>query len=72
MAETELFFSTHHADLCRNQVAKSVEPPHVGFQVGGFFLLVTEARLLNKMRARTHIHTYTPQVSATIGNSTIN
>lgn len=36
------WFSTHHADLSRYEVAQSVEPFHVGLQVLG---LITETGL---------------------------
>lgn len=36
----------HHADLCCYQVTQPVEPPDVGFKVGGFLLLLAERWLL--------------------------
>lgn len=44
--------AAHHADLSGHQVTQPVEPPDISLHVGGFLLLVTEARLLKTRRDR--------------------
>ena len=44
---------THHADLCGHQIAESVEPLHVSFQVAGL-LVITEAALQQHKHTHTH------------------